>query len=150
MAMLNTDQVYPSDTLPKLKSHKKDICGVWVQRRYPPFDPIFLRRDNGNGKYRRIPDEESFSGKLVEVDATGTGALFFNMEIFDKIEEPWFKVLNNPDGRVGEDIYFCAKAKEAGFQIFVDTSIEVDHLSTIAINRRLYELFKKLNEKGGK
>ena len=147
--MMDTDQVYPADTLTKLRSHGKDICGVLVQRRYPPFDPIFLRREKGGGRFYAIPDEEMFSGKLVEIDATGTGALLFNMAIFEKIEEPWFKVEVNPEGRTGEDVYFCMKAKEAGFRIFVDTSIEVDHLTTIAINRSLYEMYKLFNKKGG-
>lgn len=148
--MLDTDQVYPPDTLTKLLSHKKDICGVRVHRRYPPFDPIFLRWDEEVKKYYRIPDEEMFSGNLVEIDATGTGALLINMEIFDKIDEPWFKVVTDPMARTGEDIYFCTKARKAGFRIFVDTSIEVDHLATIAINKPMYQLMRMLEQnKGG-
>ncbi len=146
--MMDTDQIYPPDTLTKLMSHKKDICGVRVHRRYPPFDPIFLRKDKDKG-YWRISDEEMFSGNLVEVDATGTGALLFNMEIFDKIEDPWFKFTIDSTGRTGEDIYFCEKAKEMGFQIFVDTSIEVEHLATIAISKSMYQLFQMLQKKGG-
>lgn len=146
--MMDTDQIYPPDTLTKLMSHKKDVCGVRVHRRYPPFDPIFLRKDKEKG-YWRISDEEMFSGNLVEVDATGTGALLFNMEIFDKIEDPWFKFTIDSTGRTGEDIYFCEKAKDAGFQIFVDTSIEVEHLATIAVNKSMYQLFQMLQKKGG-
>jgi hypothetical protein len=130
-------------------SHGKDICGVNVHRRWPPFDPIFLRWDEKIGQYYRLTDEEMFSGKLVELDATGTGALLFNMEIFDRIEEPWFKVENDEAGVTGEDFYFCKKARGAGVQIFADSSIEVDHVTTIAINRTMYEIFKKLKPQGG-
>jgi len=144
--MLDTDQVYPPDTLTKLMNHGKDICGVRVHRRYPPFDPIFLRWDEEVKKYYRIPDEEMFSGNLVEIDATGTGALLINMEIFDRIEEPWFKVVTDPGARTGEDIYFCTKARKAGFRIFVDTSIEVDHLATIAINKPMYQMMQMLEK----
>lgn len=146
--MCDTDQVYPADTFKKLRSHGKDICGTRVHKRYPPFTPIFLRGDIGSYEY--VSDEEMFSGKLVEVDATGTGALLLNMEIFDSIPEPWFQFDTAPDGRpVGEDIYFCSQARKQGFQIFVDTSIEVEHLSTIAIGRGLYEFFRAFNKKGG-
>ncbi len=147
--MMDTDQIYPLDCLTKLLTRQKDICGVRVHRRYPPFDPILIRREKGNGKYYRVSDEEMFSGDLVEVDATGTGALLFNMEIFDKIDEPWFKVITEISSRTGEDIYFCEKAKEAGFRIFVDTSIEVDHLATIAINKPMYQMMQMLYKKGG-
>lgn len=149
MFMMDTDQIYPPDTLTKLLGHGKDICGVNVQRRWPPFDPIFLRWDDKKGQYYRLTDEEMFSGKLVELDATGTGALLLNMEIFDRIEEPWFKVERDEKELVGEDFYFCKKARAAGVRIFADSSIAVDHITTIAINRTMYELFKKLNPKGG-
>jgi len=45
---------------------------------------------------------------------------------------------------VGEDIRFCVDAKEAGFNIYIDTSIEVGHLTTTIINRPFYELYKKI------
>ena len=147
--MMDTDQIYPEDTLTKLLAHGKDVCGVRVHRRYPPFDPILVRKEKGSGKYYRVSDEEMFSGDLVEVDATGTGALLFNMEIFDSIEEPWFKVQTDASGHMGEDIYFCEKARIAGFRIFVDTSIEVDHLATIAINKPMYQMMQMLMKKEG-
>jgi len=146
--MLDTDQVYPPNTLTKLKAHKKDICGVRVHRRYPPFDPVFLRGEIG--RYQVIPEDEMFSGELVEVDATGTGCLLFNMAIFDKIQRPWFQFDFGEHGPIGEDIYFCSKARAAGLNIYVDTSIEVKHLATIAIDRGMYHVFQALNkDKGG-
>lgn len=148
--MMDTDQVYPEDTLTKLLAHDKAVCGVRVHRRWPPFDPIMLRRDEKG--YYHVDDEEMFSGKLVEVDATGTGALLFNMEIFDTLEEPYFRVRTDETGHhTGEDIYFCEKAREAGHRIYVDTSIEVQHLSVMAINESMYKLMKTLiqSKKGG-
>lgn len=145
--MIDTDQVYPTNTLNKMLSHDKDICGVRVHKRYPPFSPVFLR--GAIGKFEYVSDEEMFSGKLIEVDATGTGCLLFNVAIFDSIPEPWFKFDIHDGKPVGEDIYFCTQAKKAGFKIWVDTSLEVEHLSTIAIGRGLYEFFRHLHKKEG-
>lgn len=144
LLMCDTDQVYPADTLSRLIAHDKDVVGVRVHRRWPPFDVILYRGEVG--KYNHVPDEECFSGDLVEVDATGTGCLLFKMDVFDRIAEPWFKMEIRDDNPVGEDIYFCDKARKAGVRIFVDTSIEVGHLTTHTVGRGNYELFKRANK----
>ena len=145
LLMLDTDQVYPTDTLPKLLSHGVDICGVRVHRRWMPFDPIFLRGDLGN--YKSVPDEEMYSGKLISVDATGTGCLLFNMGVFDRMPHPWFQFGIFNDKPVGEDIYFCTQARKSGVDIWIDTSIEVGHLTTVEVDRFLHQLCKSVKPK---
>lgn len=138
LLMLDTDQVYPPETLTKLLSHKVDVCGVRVHRRWMPFDPIFLRGDIGS--YKSVSEEEMYSGDLIDVDATGTGCLLFDMTVFDKVDYPWFKLDIQDNKPVGEDIYFCSKARKAGVRICVDTAIEVGHLTTIEVNRWLHKI----------
>ena len=146
LLMLDTDQVYPADTLTKLISHNVGICGVRVHRRWMPFDPIFLRGDIG--RYEPVTEDEMYSGDLIEIDATGTGCLLFNMGIFDKLTPQWFEFGKATDGKpVGEDINFCSKARNAGVRIFVDTSIEVGHLITMEINKSLHQMCKHLTAK---
>lgn len=145
LLMLDTDQTYPPDTLTKLLSHHVDICGVRVHRRWMPFDPIFLRGELG--KYQNVSDEEAYSGDLIEIDATGTGCLLFDMQIGDKIPGKWFEFSTVEGKPVGEDINFCSKARQAGVKIFVDTSIEVGHLITMEVNRSLHKLCKTMAPK---
>ena len=145
LLMLDTDQVYPSDTLTKLLSNKKDICGVRVHRRWMPFDPIFLRGEIG--KFKNVPDEEAYSGEIIEIDATGTGCLLFKMEVFDKVPAPWFEFTFKNGKPVGEDINFCDKAKRAGLSLFVDTSIEVGHLTTMEVDKNLHQMCKYIKPK---
>lgn len=143
LIMMDTDQVYPFDTIPKLLSHKVDVCGVLVHRRYPPFDPILYR--GSLAKYTHVPYDECYSGNLVEVDATGCGCLCYDMECFTDIKQPFFKMTTNDKGKtVGEDIHCCFKLREAGRRIFIDTSIEVDHLTLYRVNKQTALLYKKL------
>lgn len=145
LLMLDTDQMYPPDTVMKLISHNQAVVGATVHRRYPPFDPIMLRGDFG--AYLRVPDEECFSGGLVEVDATGCGCILYDMEVFIKVRPPWFEIYQLENGKdVGEDIGLCSKLREAGFRIYVDTSIEIDHMTTMGVNRSFYELYGKVGE----
>ena len=143
LLMVDTDQTYPSDTITKLLSHDVDICGVRVHSRWEPYSPIFYR--GTIGAYKFISNDEMYSGDLIEIDATGTGCLMINMEIFDELEYPWFQFTMVRDRPVGEDIYFCHKAREAGFKIFVDSSIGVGHLATIEIDEALHKLYQKIH-----
>jgi len=142
LLMLDTDQVYPPETLMRLLSHDVDICGVRVHRRWMPFDPIFLRGDVG--RYESVPDDEMYSGDLIPVDATGTGCLLFNMDVFLRIDQPWFEFGMHEGKPVGEDVNLCSKARAAGIEIYVDTSIEVGHLATVQINRGFHQICKHM------
>ena len=142
LIMMDTDQVYEVETIPRLLSHKKDIVGCLVYRRYPPFDPLMMR--GKLNEYQRI--EKWTDGELVEVDATGTGCLCFTTEVFKKIPPPWFKTWEMPGGSaVGEDFDFCTKAKDAGFRIFVDTGCVAGHLTQMIVNDGTWKLYQHMS-----
>ncbi len=144
---LDTDQVYPSDTIIKLLSHDKPIVAGQVHRRYPPFDPIMLRGELH--KYLSIPFEEMYTGELVEIDATGVACMCINMEVFLDIKYPWFESLPSTEEHkkpVGEDINFCRKARQAGYPISVDTSIEIGHLGLREFGKADHVLYKKVTK----
>jgi hypothetical protein len=125
----------------KLISHKKPVVGTVVHRRYKPFDALLYR--GSIGKYHHVPDEEIYSGDLIEVDATGTGCIFYDMRVFRDVRYPWFKTRRQKNGKpIGEDIGFCSKLKRAGYKIFVDTSIQIGHKVVTIADRNLYELYK--------
>ena len=143
LLMADTDQVYPPDTIEGLLSHGKDIVGAAVHRRWPPYDLVMLRGELG--AYSHVPEDECYSGALVPVDATGTGCLLFDMRVFNELDAPWFAFSTHNGRPVGEDIHLCARARAAGFEIFVDTSIEVDHLTTLRVDRGVRTLYRKIN-----
>jgi hypothetical protein len=141
LIFLDTDQIYPEDTILKLIGSGKDIIGGAIHRRYPPFELVMFRGEIGG--LERIPEEEIYSGKVIDVNATGCACVCVDMEVFLNIDKPYFEITTGENGRtIGEDIGFCDKARKAGYKIHVDTSIEIDHLSTLRINRSTYNLFK--------
>jgi hypothetical protein len=143
LMMFDTDQIYETNTITRLLSHKKDVVGCMVCRRYPPFDPLMLR--GSISRYKTIT--EWSPGELVEVDATGTGCLMFNMEVFRKMPEPWFNFRKSDDGSpIGEDIGFCSDLRAAGYQIYVDTGCPAGHLSQMVVNEHTWRLYRRLKE----
>jgi hypothetical protein len=149
LIMMDTDMTYHPKTLSRLLSHNLDVVGALCYRRYPPFDPLMLKGTINH--YETIKEWEPDS--LVEVDATGTGCLMFNTDVFRKMPLPWFKFRKNPDeekgGSIGEDIGFCYDLREAGYRIFVDTSIPSGHLTTMIVNHGTWKLYEKMREVHG-
>lgn len=142
LLFMDVDQVYPQDTITKLLSHRLPVVGGKVCRRYPPFDPILMKlTDEG---YQLIDDYAP--GSLVSVDATGTGCILYDMEVFRKLPKPWFKFQKNPENgmTIGEDIFFCQTLKKAGYDIYVDTSVEIGHLATMVITEATHNLYKAM------
>lgn len=146
---MDVDQVYHPKTITRLLSHKLAVVGARVHRRYPPFDSLMLKKveiDEQTNGYESIDDWEE--GELVEVDATGGGCLMFDMNVFRKIPYPWFEVKKQKGGEVvGEDILFCQKLKAAGYKIFVDSSLECGHMTTMIVNRKTNLLYRSMKQK---
>lgn len=143
LIMMDTDQVYHPNTIIKMLAHDVDVVGALVHRRYPPFAPILYRGELS--KYKYVSYEEMYSGDLVEVDATGCGCILYTMDIFKALPSPWFEKQIGKNGKpIGEDIGFCSRLRSVDYKIFVDTSIQLDHLTTFRVNRGTYDLFRKI------
>lgn len=139
LLMCDVDQVYDKNTVTKLLSHKLPVVSAKVNRRYPPFDPIMLRLTSDGYKPMGIGDYEP--GSLVEVDATGTGCILYDLSIFKKLPYPWFKFQKKDGLVIGEDIGLCQDLKRIGYKIMVDTSIEIGHLATMIVNDATHRLY---------
>lgn len=142
--MMDTDQVYPEDTVTKLVSHDLPMVGAVIHRRYPPFAPLLYRGSLGNYKY--VTEKEMYSGELVSVDATGCGCVCYDAEIFSKVEYPWYKLKKDENGKtIGEDIGLCSRIREKKIPIYVDTSIQVGHLGTMLIDKDYFKFWSVMN-----
>ena len=146
LVMMDSDMIYHPKTIARLLSHRLPIVGALCYRRYPPFDPLMYK-----GKLNEFKTVEEWEpDSLVEVDATGTGCLMIDMDIFNNMAEPWFEFVENPDkergGIIGEDFYFCHKLREAGYQIYVDTSVPSGHLCLFEVTRETWLMNKYIQK----
>jgi hypothetical protein len=146
LLMCDVDQVYHPKTITTLLSRNLPIVSALVHRRYPPFDSLMMKLtelDDKRNIYESIDEWED--GELVEVDATGCGCIMYQMDVFRKMEGPWFKHRQNPDGSpIGEDFGFCQDLKAAGYRIFVDTSVPAGHLTTMIVNTVTNKLYRAM------
>jgi len=97
------------------------ICGALYVQRGGDQLPVVMN-EGDMGPHFLTPME--ISGCLQQVDITGGGCMLIRKEIFYKITEPWFA----PEFEYGTDIQICRKAREAGYTVCCDTSLEIGHV----------------------
>lgn len=125
---IDSDMSFPVNTLERLLAHDKDIIGAnCIQRGtgYPTAatpEGILLSSKNMKG--------------IDKIGSLGFGVMLIKAEVFRKTPFPWFATPYEgtiEDGKfIGEDRFFCYKATEAGFEIWMDHDLsqEIGHIGT--------------------
>lgn len=98
------------------------ICGVVYYHRGNDCRPVLMKEGKDGGFYYMRDDE--IRGTLQEVAVQGGGCMLLRMSIFHRIRGPWFE----PELDLGTDVQICKKAREAGFKVACDTSIQIGHV----------------------
>lgn len=126
------DVITPPGTLERLIAFDVDIIsGVCMSKQKPPYPIVF--RSWGGGCYTEWYKNPGFP---IQVVGTGMGAMLVKTEVFRKIPPPWFRSIHLPTvfgedkwrvSRMTQDLYFCKKALDHGFDIWVDTGTLCGH-----------------------
>ena len=98
-----------------------------------------------------MPDDEMEEyyqkGKLIEAGWTGFGFILIKNGVFEKLKRPWFDPLKDSVGRcLGEDVSWCMRAREEGYKLMVDPTIDLTHHKRQGLRRGMSEHQKKLME----
>jgi len=130
----------------------KDIIGlptpIWHYEGEKGERPVYWNGydyDSSTGAYR----EHQTRDGLQKVDAVGTGCILIARRVFENKQmriKPFERKLNE-DGTVnkGNDISFCERAKEQGFEIYCHYDYPCDHFSENSLNE-VVNAFKNLYE----
>lgn len=140
LMFLDSDMVFSTDIFDRLVASDVDIVsGMCFMREYP-FKPAFMRIDS-EGLYKPVEDFEP--NRLIEVDAVGMACTLIKKKVLDAIGKPYFEFMKNEKTGdiMGEDVSFCKKAKDKGFKVFVDTSLEIGHIAHQVIGLETYKFY---------
>ena len=131
---IDSDQVFEPNDFFKLLEHDRDIVsGLYLRK--PQSDslsdiPIEFACFNEDGK--KLYTNE-VNGELIKVWSNGMGWMLVKKGVFEKIEYPWFGPIIEGLEFHGEDVSFQLRAKDVGFDSYVDTSIIVGHEKGIVL-----------------
>lgn len=136
---VDSDTIPPPNAIKKLLAADKDIVsGLTAIIEYNP-----LKKDDiACGYYKKwncvgLNDQhikEPYVG-LIPIKGAGGSCIMIKRHVFEKMENPWYRFTykddSGKDARIGEDIFFVAKAIGAGFAPWADTSVVCGHNKSI-------------------
>lgn len=120
LLFVDTDMFFEKDAILKLLDRKKDVIGVNYYTRKEPKEST-----------ARLMDPSDYKGEQIYLaESVATGFMLIDLKVFKKIKEPWFFWGFSDKGEVtmGEDYWFCTKAREAGYEVWCDLSIPIGHI----------------------
>lgn len=127
---VDADIVVPPNALRNMLAANKDIVsGLYIQR-IPNTHTLEVYMDTPGGGCTNVPYSMLKDRGLVEIAACGFGCALIKSVVFRNMKYPHFvykSALNHRD-TVSEDVYFCMKARDSGFKVWVDASIKCNHL----------------------
>jgi glycosyltransferase involved in cell wall biosynthesis len=131
---IDADMRFPRSTLERLLVHKKGIIGVNATTRSVPVKATAKTleiEEDGTCNWKQISSKNK-SG-IEKADGIGCGVMLISKEALNAIPKPWFFFELLPENKLlGEDIYFCIKAKDVGIDTFIDHDLsqEIGHVGS--------------------
>jgi len=112
-----------ADFVKQAVEDKRDIAtGIYFKRRFPDYGAtIFKQEGNSMNEVLSWPDE------VFEVDRCGFGCVVVSAKAMDTMYDKLSGNLFNFTGIMGEDFYFCLRAKQYGFSIWAYPSLKLGH-----------------------
>lgn len=120
---IDDDHVVKHDSIISLLNRDVEIVTPICLRRIQPFLPIPVV----DGDFMDLTSYGK--DELVKVELAGSSGMLIQRHVLETIEPPWFELGNG----ISEDVAFCRKATEAGFDIHVDLAVRLGHISTAVI-----------------
>jgi glycosyltransferase involved in cell wall biosynthesis len=129
---IDADMRFPKDTLERLIVHGKGIIGVNATTRSAPVKATAKTLEideDGTCNWKQISSKNKTG--IQKADGIGCGVMLISKETLNAIPKPWFFFELLPENKLlGEDIYFCIKAKDVGIDTFIDHDLsqEIGHV----------------------
>ena len=146
---LDSDMVFPQDLLIDLKKKLDEndwdmVTGLYF-RRVPPFTPVVFDKLEINDEnicewtdYRDYPEEP------FKVGGCGFGCVLVKTDVLFDVQAK-YGYMFNPIGNMGEDLSFCWRARQCGYDIWCDPSQICGHVGYTTINDKFYASYRSVH-----
>lgn len=112
------DMRVPMGTLMFFLKRQVDIIAANCARREFPPSPTAKGFDD------MMVYTRAASTGVEKVKSVGTGIMMIHTSVFKDLPKPWFQ--EDALNRIGEDVWFCNTARNAGYDIFIDHDVSKD------------------------
>lgn len=150
LLFLDVDMTHPPDTLHRLLARGEDVVTGRYTMRKPPFFSVAMRKTgDGPTDYQAVEKLDGAVEGLVPIDAGGAGCLLISRRCLQAIRErfgdDWFRYQDGPDGlrSRSEDMWFYERARDCGFQPWLDADLWCGHERREVVTPRDHEPYRK-------
>jgi GT2 family glycosyltransferase len=152
LLFIDTDLAFSADSIERLLALDKDIVGgLYYSRKAPHLPLAFHLKDGRYHNIMEVPD------KPFQCDSVATGFMLIKKKVIDafrdqlkvKAENPFDFMRRDAEFELGEDMAFCKRAKDLGFEIWCDPTIELLHCSKTYARKELFESYVEVGKADG-
>ena len=115
----------------------KDIVSGLYFRRVQPFTPVLFKELTE----KSWKDYNDYPNELFKLEGIGFGCVLMKTDVlYDmaSVYGTWFSPLAN----YGEDLSFCLRAKQLGYDIYCDPNVKCGHVGHSIITEDFYKAVK--------
>lgn len=144
MIAFDDDCLPPQHLVEKMIQHYEAghqvVAGVGYMRGFPHTTTVGRFLDHGSVIYAEKGEQRGFEWLddlsahtpdekgLITVDFCGMPAMFISRAVLAAVDAPYFMHEDKTGAVMTHDIYFCNKARDKGYSIEVDTTLECAHI----------------------
>lgn len=128
--IMGDDHIIPQDMLTRLLAREVDLVAPLCVMRAPPYQATVFDRHEGGYTFRQLTGGRQ---GLVKVDACGNAGLLIRRTVLATMPEPWWEGHKVDSSKLAEDVYFCQKARDLGFDVHVDTDLGLGHITPVSL-----------------
>jgi GT2 family glycosyltransferase len=165
LLMIDDDMAFAQDAVERLRANEAnweyDIVMAFCTTRGIPPQPVILQEmaeqpgpplSLKGERFRRVYDFED--GEVIPVGTTGLAFTLIRRRVFEAM-------LNEYDleynyffeyglGEETEDIPFCRRARGLGFKLAVDTSVHIEHITSMRLGPAQFRAWYEEHKNGDK
>ena len=141
---LDSDMVFAPDTLQRMlkvcKDNDIDFLTAVCFRRKPPYTPCLFDRLEKVDKGASYTSLMSVPEGLFKVGGCGFAGVLMSSDVLLSVQSKFGRMFDPMDG-FGEDVSFCWRARQCGYDIWCDSSIEFGHVGNCIVTRGYFEAY---------
>ena len=146
MLWLDSDMEFETDLMERLAADMDEgrdfVAGIYFKRKAPVSPVVYseighMEVENGGIRPYALPYEDYPKDQIFTCKGVGFGGCMLSVNmlkaVVDKYGLPFSPILG-----FGEDLSFCARARELGFELYCDSRVKLGHIGYGAITEELY------------
>lgn len=144
---LDSDMVFQPDLLQRMlavcKENHIDFLTATCFRRKPPYTPCLFDRLQKIGRGASYTALLSVPDGRFKVEGCGFAGVLLSTDVLLSVAAKFDGRMFDPMDGFGEDVAFCWRARQCGYDIWCDSSIEMGHVGSMIVTREVFEAYNR-------